>query len=98
MPSSGNNVPVTAPETMSDQPNILLIIADDQGLDSSAQYSLSDNPPVTPTIDALAVEGIVFDNVWRHRLVRQLEVRLLLVSTGLAQVCSILVMNCLQTR
>ena len=64
MPSTGNNVPVTAPETMSDQPNILLIIADDQGLDSSAQYSLSDNPPVTPTIDALAVEGIVFDNVW----------------------------------
>lgn len=36
-PSSSNNVPVTAPETMSDQPNILLIIADDQGLDSSAQ-------------------------------------------------------------
>ena len=33
------------------QPNIILIISDDQGLDSSAQYNFSNNPPVTPTLN-----------------------------------------------
>jgi arylsulfatase A-like enzyme len=47
-----------------DQPNILLIIADDQGLDASAQYSLSDDVPNTPTLNALAANGLVFDNAW----------------------------------
>lgn len=46
------------------KPNILLIIADDQGLDASAQYSYSSDLPLTPTINALAEQGIVFDNVW----------------------------------
>jgi len=45
-------------------PNILLIIADDMGVDASAQYSYSDDPPTTPTLDALAEQGIVFDNMW----------------------------------
>ena len=44
--------------------NILLIISDDQGLDASAQYSLSTDLPNTPTIDGFAQEGIVFDNLW----------------------------------
>ena len=48
----------------SDQPNILLIIADDQGLDASAQYALSADLPVTPTLNQLASQGIVFDNAW----------------------------------
>jgi arylsulfatase A-like enzyme len=46
------------------KPNILFIIADDQGLDASAQYTYSSDLPVTPTINALAEKGIVFDNVW----------------------------------
>ncbi len=46
------------------KPNILFIIADDQGLDSSAQYAYSSDLPVTPTINTLAEQGIVFDNVW----------------------------------
>ncbi|REL34206.1 sulfatase-like hydrolase/transferase [Thalassotalea euphylliae] len=46
------------------KPNILLIIADDQGLDASAQYNLSIDLPVTPNLDALAAQGLVFDNVW----------------------------------
>jgi len=46
------------------KPNILFIIADDQGLDASAQYSYSSDLPLTPTINALATQGIVFDNVW----------------------------------
>lgn len=46
------------------QPNILLIIADDQGIDASAQYPYSTDVPQTPTLNQLANEGIVFDNVW----------------------------------
>ena len=45
-------------------PNILLIIADDQRVDASAQYPYSDDPPRTPTLDALATAGVVFDNAW----------------------------------
>ena len=46
------------------QPNILLIIADDQGVDASAQYPLSVDVPTTPILNKLASEGIVFDNAW----------------------------------
>ncbi len=45
-------------------PNILLIIADDLGLDASAQYALSEDVPNTPNLDALAARGVVFDNAW----------------------------------
>jgi len=46
------------------KPNVLLIIADDQGVDASAQYSFSSDLPDTPTINLLAEQGITFDNVW----------------------------------
>lgn len=46
------------------QPNILLIIADDQGLDASAQYNYSSDLPNTPTLNNLAAQGLVFDNAW----------------------------------
>lgn len=45
-------------------PNILFIISDDQGLDASAQYSLSEDIPNTPTLNELAKQGIIFDNMW----------------------------------
>ncbi|MFT6270797.1 MAG: arylsulfatase A-like enzyme [Alphaproteobacteria bacterium] len=48
----------------STSPNILLIISDDQGLDASAQYSLSTDLPNTPNLTALANQGLVFDNAW----------------------------------
>ena len=47
-----------------DQPNILLVITDDQGIDASAQYSLSNDLPNTPVIDSLARNGITYENVW----------------------------------
>lgn len=53
-----------APEQSPSTPNILLIIADDQGLDASAQYTVSQDPPNTPVINALASRGITFDNAW----------------------------------
>ena len=46
------------------QPNILLVITDDQGLDASAQYSFSTDLPNTPVIDSLAQAGITYENVW----------------------------------
>jgi arylsulfatase A-like enzyme len=57
---------VTTPQVSgsSSQPNVLLIIADDMGVDSSNQYSYSQDKPKTPTLDSLAASGIVFDNAW----------------------------------
>lgn len=51
-------------EETSSPPNILFIISDDQGLDSSAQYDLSQDIPNTPTLNILAQQGLTFDNMW----------------------------------
>ena len=56
--------PTTEPTTDFSRPNILFIISDDQGLDASAQYSLGQDLPNTPVIDALANRGLIFDNAW----------------------------------
>ncbi len=57
--------PTTPPiNETNDKPNILFIISDDQGLDSSAQYDYSNDLPITPNLDDLANAGLVFDNVW----------------------------------
>jgi len=53
-----------APVTPQSQPNILLIISDDQGLDAAAQYSFGSDLPNTPTLNELANTGVVFDNAW----------------------------------
>ena len=45
-------------------PNILFIISDDQGLDASAQYKLSEDVPQTPTLNMLAQQGLTFENMW----------------------------------
>lgn len=54
---------VAEPENTT-QPNILFILSDDQGLDASAQYNESTDVPATPTLNALAEKGIVFENAW----------------------------------
>ena len=48
------------------RPNILFIISDDHGQDSSAQYNIAgtSDTPNTPTLDALAANGLIFDNAW----------------------------------
>ncbi len=50
--------------TASLQPNIILVITDDQGLDASAQFNLSNDLPYTPVIDSLAASGITYENAW----------------------------------
>lgn len=45
-------------------PNILLIIADDLGVETLSSYGVGQEPAVTPNLDQLAQRGIRFDNFW----------------------------------
>jgi len=45
-------------------PNILLVIADDLGKDASSLYGISAEQPITPRLDQLAADGLVFENTW----------------------------------
>lgn len=49
---------------VSDKPNILLVITDDQGIEASAQYNFSTDLPNTPNFNALANNGVIFENAW----------------------------------
>jgi arylsulfatase B len=46
------------------KPNILLVIADDFGVDASPCYELGDVKAAMPTLEQLCNEGVVFENVW----------------------------------
>ncbi len=46
------------------KPNILLIIADDLGIDVSNGYQQNDRMPITPHLDALREQGLTFTNTW----------------------------------
>lgn len=46
------------------QPNFLLIIADDLGVDILKSYNLGKDVAHTPNLDRLAKNGLVFDNFW----------------------------------
>ena len=46
------------------QPNILLIIADDLGIDGLEGYDLGVTSANTPTLDSLRDEGITYINAW----------------------------------
>ena len=58
--------PGSIPCSEQEPPNILLVIADDLGKDASNQYGISAEQPVTPTLDQLAIEGLVFENAWSN--------------------------------
>ena len=47
-------------------PNILLVIADDLGVDQVGAYGEGEQPARTPTIDALAGRGVLFRNAWSN--------------------------------
>lgn len=48
----------------SDSPNILLIIADDMGLDASTCYAVGHQQAKMPNIQAMCDSGLVFDNAY----------------------------------
>ena len=60
------------------RPNVLLILADDLGLECLATYG--GNSYDTPTLDALAAEGLVFENAFATPVCTPTRVELL---TGL---------------
>ena len=55
-----------ADPTASGDTNILLIIADDLGLDALNGYSEGSVKPNTPNLDDLAASGLVFNNFWTN--------------------------------
>ena len=48
------------------QPNLVLILADDFGVDYVSGYAEGTAPPCTPNIDALASNGLRFRNAWTN--------------------------------
>ncbi len=48
------------------KPNVVIVIADDMGVDLIGTYAEGVNPPCTPTFDALAAEGLLFRNAWAN--------------------------------
>ena len=49
-------------------PNILLIIADDMGLDATPGYNIGTIKPNMPTLQSMINTGITFSNVWSSPL------------------------------
>ncbi|HED65193.1 MAG TPA: sulfatase [Planctomycetes bacterium] len=47
-------------------PNVLLIVADDMGVDMLQSYGEGTDFPVTPTLDSLAAGGMLFRNAWSN--------------------------------
>ena len=48
------------------QPNVLLIIADDLGVDALGMYGIGADAPITPHLDQLRSEGLLYTNVWSY--------------------------------
>ena len=47
-----------------DSPNVLLLIADDAGVEQFASFGIGSAPASTPNLDALAARGMQFSTVW----------------------------------
>ncbi len=50
----------------SSKPNILLVIADDMGLDATPGYDVGSIKPNTPNLESMISEGIRFTNTWSY--------------------------------
>lgn len=46
--------------------NVLLLLADDIGVESIGAYGIGPTAPSTPNIDALAAQGVLFRNAWSN--------------------------------
>lgn len=53
-------------EAITDKPNILLVIADDMGLDATPGYDFGDVKPSMPNLEAMISNGIKFTNTWSY--------------------------------
>jgi arylsulfatase A-like enzyme len=61
-PMQGLQAPLAEPHD--DVTNVLIVVADDFGVDMVNAYGEGADIPPTPNIDALAAEGVMFRNFW----------------------------------
>jgi arylsulfatase B len=54
------------PEIVPAQPNLVVILADDFGVDLMGAYEEGAAPPCTPNLDSLAATGLLFRNAWAN--------------------------------
>ena len=52
--------------TISNKPNILLIIADDMGLDATPGFNVGSIKPTMPNLQSMINKGIRFNNLWSY--------------------------------
>ncbi|AUC83052.1 sulfatase-like hydrolase/transferase [Lacinutrix sp. Bg11-31] len=67
--SCGNDdkiVTETPSETNTSKPNIVLIIADDMGLDATPGYTIGNTKPNMPNLQSMINNGIRFNNLWSN--------------------------------
>ncbi len=62
---SKDDEPIEIPSNAS-RPNILLVIADDIGVEATPGYSIGAIKPTMPHLQTLAANGITFDNTWAN--------------------------------
>ena len=55
---------MSAPVFGQTSPNVLLIIADDMGVDASACYDVGNTQAHMPNLEKLCASGLVFDNTY----------------------------------
>ena len=48
------------------QSNVLILVADDLGIDMLATYGQGSDLPQTPTLDSMAARGVQFQNAWSN--------------------------------
>tara|TARA_R110001583_G_C5652161_1_gene408837 strand:- start:593 stop:1939 length:1347 start_codon:yes stop_codon:yes gene_type:complete len=53
-------------EVENKKPNILLVIADDMGLDATPGYNIGHEKPSMPTLESMMNNGVKFTNVWSN--------------------------------
>ncbi|MEQ1506828.1 MAG: sulfatase-like hydrolase/transferase [Myxococcota bacterium] len=58
--SAPSSAPLVTPGTT----NVLVLVADDVGVDKVNAYGVVGNPPNTPNLDRLAADGVRFANAW----------------------------------
>lgn len=58
---SGSGAPLARP---AEPGNILILIADDLGIDQIGAYGVGSDPAPTPTLDLIAGAGVLFRNAW----------------------------------
>ena len=61
-----SNTPTETPTTTSNSPNILLIIADDMGLDATPGYDTGTIKPNMPNLQNMLNSGVKFTNLWSN--------------------------------